>query len=287
MLTATIFDIQRGSYVDGPGIRTTVFFKGCNLHCAWCHNPESQDFKPQMMFYKNKCTGCGKCKEKCPNMLEKCNLCGRCTLFCPQEAREICGKEYTVHEVLREIIQDKPFYDNSNGGVTFSGGECMLQIDFLAEILKACKENGIHTAIDTAGNVPYEHFEKIIPYTDTFLYDIKCISEDLHKKFTGVSNAKIISNLKKLSKSFKGKIVVRIPLIGGFNDEDSEIFKINDFLSQINISNVEVLPYHKMGLHKYEALNMQSAEFYTPNKTELNKPKEKTNKNSKAKEKPN
>ncbi len=269
MLTATIFDIQRGSYVDGPGIRTTVFFKGCNLHCAWCHNPESQGFEPQMMLYKNKCTGCGKCKEKCPNMLEKCNLCGRCTLFCPQEAREICGKEYTVREVFREIIRDKTFYDNSNGGVTFSGGECMLQIDFLAEILKACKENGIHTAVDTAGNVPYEHFEKIIPYTDTFLYDIKCISEDLHKKFTGVSNAKIISNLKKLSKSFKGKIVVRIPLIGGFNDEDSEIFKINDFLSQINISNVEVLPYHKMGLHKYEALNMQSAEFYTPNKEKI------------------
>ena len=142
----------------------------------------------------------------------------------------------------------------------------MLQIDFLTEILKICKKANINTAVDTAGNVPYEYFEKIIPYTDTFLYDIKCISEDLHEKFTGVSNATIISNLKKLSKSFIGKIVVRIPLIGGFNDEDSEIFKINDFMSQINVSNVEVLPYHKMGLHKYEALNMQSAEFYTPNK---------------------
>ena len=142
----------------------------------------------------------------------------------------------------------------------------MLQIDFLTEILKICKKANINTAVDTAGNVPYEYFEKIIPYTDTFLYDIKCISEDLHKKFTGVSNAQILSNIKELSKSFKGKIVVRIPLIGGFNDTDSEMFKIRDFMSQLNISDIEVLPYHKMGLHKYEALNMQPAEFYTPNK---------------------
>ncbi len=163
-------------------------------------------------------------------------------------------------------MKDMSYYKGSNGGVTFSGGECMLQIDFLTEILKMCKKTEINTAIDTAGNVPYEYFEKIIPYTDTFLYDIKCISEDLHKKFTGVSNAQILSNIKELSKSFKGKIVVRIPLIGGFNDTDSEMFKIRDFMSQLNISDIEVLPYHKMGLHKYEALNMQSAEFYTPNK---------------------
>lgn len=179
---------------------------------------------------------------------------------------EICGTEYTVSEVFDIIIKDKSYYESSNGGVTFSGGECMLQIDFLTEILKICKKANINTAVDTAGNVPYEYFEKIIPYTDTFLYDIKCISEDLHKKFTGVSNAQILSNIKELSKSFKGKIVVRIPLIGGFNDTDSEMFKIRDFMSQLNISDIEVLPYHKMGLHKYDALNMQSAEFHTPNK---------------------
>ena len=137
-MNAIIFDIERNSYVDGPGIRTTVFFKGCNLHCAWCHNPESQSAKPQMLFYKNKCTGCGKC-----------------TLYCPHDAREICGREYTVDAVLREILKDKSFYEASGGGVTFSGGECMLQIDFLVEILKVCKENGIHTAEDTAGHVPY------------------------------------------------------------------------------------------------------------------------------------
>ena len=167
--TTNIFDIQRDSFVDGPGIRTTVFFKGCNLHCAWCHNPESQSAKPQMMFYKNKCTGCGKCREKCPHNLESCDLCGKCTVYCPHDAREICGKEYTVDEVLREIRKDKTFYKTSGGGVTFSGGECMLQIEFLTKILKACKENGIHTAVDTAGHVPFEFFERIIPYTDLFL----------------------------------------------------------------------------------------------------------------------
>ena len=266
MLTATIFDIQRGSYVDGPGIRTTVFFKGCNLKCKWCHNPEGISKGIQKLFYKDKCVGCGKCARICPYNQKDCTLCGKCVLYCPSYALEICGAEYTISELFEIIIKDKSYYESSNGGVTFSGGECMLQIDFLTEILKICKKANINTAVDTAGNVPYEYFEKIIPYTDTFLYDIKCISEDLHEKFTGVSNATIISNLKKLSKSFKGKIVVRIPLIGGFNDEDSEIFKIKDFMLQINVSNVEVLPYHKMGLHKYESLNMQSAEFYTPNK---------------------
>ena len=136
-MQGNLFDIQRFSIHDGPGIRTTVFFKGCNLHCAWCHNPESQSSVPQMMFYKNKCTGCGKCREKCPNALEKCELCGKCTIYCPHDARDICGKEYTVDEVLREILKDKKFYENSGGGVTFSGGECMLQIELIRRIFLA------------------------------------------------------------------------------------------------------------------------------------------------------
>ena len=197
-MKATIFDIERSSYVDGPGIRTTVFFKGCNLRCAWCHNPESQSAKPQMMFYKNKCTGCGKCREKCPHNLELCDLCGKCSLFCPQDARDICGKEYTVDEVLKEVLKDKVFYETSGGGVTFSGGECMLQIEFLTKILKACKENGIHTAVDTAGHVPYERFEQILPYTDLFLYDVKCFDSEKHRQYAGVGNGLILENLKKL-----------------------------------------------------------------------------------------
>ena len=183
-MKATIFDIERGSFVDGPGIRTTVFFKGCNLRCAWCHNPESQAKAPQMAFFKNRCIGCGKCAEKCPHSLGSCELCGKCVIYCPQSAREIYGKEYALDEVLGEILKDTDFYASSGGGVTFSGGECMLQIDFLEELLKKCKESKIHTAVDTAGLVPYEYFKRIIPYTDLFLYDVKCFERETHQKYT-------------------------------------------------------------------------------------------------------
>ena len=202
MKTATLFDIERNSFVDGPGIRTTVFFKGCNLKCAWCHNPESQSTKPQMMFYRDKCTGCGKCKEICPTP-DNCILCGKCTFYCPVDARKVCGKEYTVDEVFSEIIKDKSYYENSGGGVTFSGGECMLQIDFLAEILKKCKENGIHTAVDTAGHIPFESFKKILPYTDLFLYDIKIFDTQKHKQYVGVGNELILENSLRLMGNLK------------------------------------------------------------------------------------
>ena len=264
MLTANIFDIQRNSFVDGPGIRTTVFFKGCNLNCGWCHNPESQSKKSQIMFYKDKCVGCGKCKEICPNNFQQCDFCGKCTIYCPTNARKICGKTYTVDDIFAEIIKDKLFYENSNGGVTFSGGECMLQIDFLFEILKKCKENNIHTAIDTAGNVPFHYFEKIMDYTDLFLYDIKCFSKELHKKGTGISNEQILSNLKKLSNNFNGDIIIRIPVIGGFNDNIDEMLRVKNFLSSINYKSVDLLEYHKMGEGKYSSLNMQKPIFYSP-----------------------
>ncbi len=210
------------------------------------------------------------CEKTCPNSLKSCDLCGECTLYCPNNAREICGKDYEASELFDEIIKDKHYYDSSKGGVTFSGGECMLQVDFLVEILKMCKEAGIHTAIDTAGNVPYECFERVIPYTDTFLYDVKCITEDLHKQFTGVSNQQILSNLKKLSSNFNGDIVIRIPIICGFNDTDSELLKISDLLNPLNIKKTELLPYHKMGTHKYDALNMSFTEFKSPSQEQIN-----------------
>lgn len=264
MPKAMIFDIQRNSFVDGPGIRTTVFFKGCNLRCKWCHNPESQSFEKQMMFYKDKCTGCGKCREVCPNHLKKCDFCGKCELYCPAEARKICGREYTSDEVFAEVIKDKAFYDNSGGGVTFSGGECMLQLDFLCEILEKCKSAGIHTAVDTAGNVPWKSFEKILPFTDLFLYDIKAFGAELHRKGTGVSNELILENLKNLSG--RADIIVRIPVIGGYNDNDEEIRRIADFLKQIKIIKAELLPYHAMGEHKYTALGRNPESFNVPNK---------------------
>ena len=254
---------------DGPGVRTTVFLKGCPLRCAWCHNPESQSPTPQMLFYRSKCTGCGKCREKCPNALEKCELCGKCTIYCPHDAREICGKEYTVDEALKEILKDKAFYETSGGGVTFSGGECMLQIEFLTKILKACKENGIHTAVDTAGHVPYERFEQILPYTDLFLYDVKCFDSDKHRQYTGVENQLILKNLKRLlAKSTP--VWIRIPIIPTVNDTEEELQRIKEYLSSCGIpEKVELLPYHAMGEHKYAAIGKETQIFSVPGEEKM------------------
>ena len=268
-MTATIFDIQRASFVDGPGIRTTVFFKGCNLKCAWCHNPESQSREKQMLFHKNRCAGCGKCKEKCPNSLEKCELCGKCALYCPHDAREICGKEYTVCEVMREVLKDKAIYEGSGGGVTFSGGECMLQIDFLEAILKKCKEEGIHTAVDTAGHLPFEYFERILPFTDLFLYDIKCLDSEKHEKYTGVKNERILENLERLLKC-GASVWVRIPVIPTVNDTKEEIQGIKTLLDAFGKpERIELLPYHAMGEHKYAALGREAEVFSVPNEAQM------------------
>ncbi|MBE6668043.1 MAG: glycyl-radical enzyme activating protein [Ruminococcaceae bacterium] len=269
-ITATVFDIARNSYVDGPGIRTTVFFKGCNLRCAWCHNPESQNKAKEMLFYKNKCTGCGKCADVCPNHQTTCDLCGQCAVYCPTDAREICGKDYSSDGILNEILKDKAFYEASGGGVTFSGGECMLQIDFLEEILKACKENGIHTAVDTAGHVPFESFERILPYTDLFLYDVKSFDSEKHKIHTGVDNRIILENLKALLDSGK-RLWVRIPIIPTINDSAVEMENIKRFLlSAANApEKVELLPYHALGEHKYNAIGKTPRSFTTPSEEKM------------------
>ena len=258
-----LFDLQRGSLVDGPGIRTVVFFKGCNLRCAWCHNPESQSAQKQMMYYRDKCINCGKCADICPNHLKKCDLCGKCEFYCPVDARKICGKEYTLDEVLDIIVKDKMFYINSGGGVTFSGGECMLYPNELTAVLKLCKEKEIHTAIDTAGNVPWESFERVLPYTDLVLYDIKAISNDIHEKYTGVSNKQILINLRRLFNINK-TLWIRIPLIHNVNDSIEEIKKIKAFLAPYNPQKIELLPYHKMGEHKYNALGKALTKFSVP-----------------------
>ena len=271
MRTATIFDIARASFVDGPGIRTTVFFKGCNLHCAWCHNPESQAPDTQILFYQNKCIGCGKCKEKCAHNLNTCDFCGQCAIYCPQDAREICGKSYTVDEVLQAVCKDISFYQTSGGGVTFSGGECMLQIDFLEEVLAACKQAGIHTAVDTAGHIPYEYFQRILPYVDLFLYDIKCFDSEKHKIYTGVSNQLILSNLKNLLRD-GAKVWVRIPVVAGANDTEEEMMAIQEFLHNCGApERVELIPYHAMGEHKYAALGRVATPFAPPSQEYLEK----------------
>ncbi len=266
-MNTTIFDIQRASFVDGPGIRTTVFFKGCHLRCKWCHNPESQKPHPEMMVHKNKCVGCGKCAEVCPHHLASCDLCGKCVDACPHGARQIYGYKKSADDIFEEIQKDKAFYDTSGGGVTFSGGECMLQIETLTELLAKCQENGIHTAVDTAGDLSWTHFEAILPFTNLFLYDVKCFTEQLHIEGTGISNKRILENLTRLSRETSVDIIVRIPLIPTFNDDVNELQRMADFLRSLRIRDVELLPYHQMGEHKYEALGRDFTHYNVPDKS--------------------
>lgn len=267
-MKAKIFEIKRFAVHDGDGIRTTVFFKGCPLKCVWCHNPEGIDFKPQLAYYENKCIGCGECINVCPNEAhfiknsthiydrEKCSLCGKCTAVCLGDALTFYGKEMTVDELLKLLLEDKDFYETSGGGVTLSGGECLMQADFCEELLKKLKENGIHTAIDTCGFVPKEAFDKVMPYTDIFLYDLKAFEEDVHIKCTGVSNKLILENLKYVD-SLGKKVEIRIPFVPDFND--TQITEIAEFLGKLkNITKIKVLPYHNYAGTKYMAINMKN-----------------------------
>lgn len=268
-MNAMLFDIQRASTVDGPGLRTTVFFKGCNLHCVWCHNPESQSLAPEILYYPDRCTHCGLCARVCPHALAACEQCGACAKVCPNDARSLCGREYTVNEVLQKILADRLFYVTSEGGVTLSGGECMLQLDFLIRLLRACKEEGIHTAIDTAGNVPRSSFEQILPFTDLFLYDVKLMDCKKHRAHTGVGNEQILANLAWLLHGRK-RIWVRVPVIPGINDSMEEMMRIRDFLWQNGYpERVELLPYHRMGEGKMAALRRAVHQFSVPDPSRM------------------
>lgn len=269
MEKGVLFDIVHGSFSDGPGVRTVIFFKGCNLRCKWCHNPESQNSAREIMFYKNRCTNCGICKSVCPKQSEVCDLCGVCVDHCPSSAKKICGKIWNIEEVMSKIQKDVMFYQTSNGGVTFSGGECMLQMDFLSALLMRCRELGIHTAVDTAGNVEWESFEKILPYTNVFLYDIKCFTDKLHREGTGVSNKRILRNLEMLSKCFDGEIVIRIPIIPGYNTDTEELKKMSEFLKTIKYKEIELLPYHKLGENKYLALKKDATIYDVPSQEKM------------------
>ncbi len=264
-MKATLTDIKRFAVHDGDGIRTTVFFKGCPLRCVWCHNPETYIKEKQLAFYSHKCIGCKRCADICDchildgekHMIrrEKCTKCGKCADACPAEALKIYGREMTANEVLDAVIEDKAFYESSGGGVTLSGGECLIYHDFCTELLKKCKQNGINTAVDTCGYVPREHFDKVIPFTDVFLYDIKAIDSALHKKYTGVPNRLILDNLKYID-SLGCKTEIRIPLIPNIND--GELDKINEFVGTLkNCVRTRVLKYHDMARTKYDALGIE------------------------------
>ena len=264
-----LFDIQRASVVDGPGFRTAVFFKGCNLRCAWCHNPESQSSAPQLLFYQDRCTHCGQCVRACPHGLKACDLCGRCAEACPQEARSLCGAEYTAEEVMKKIRPDRLFYQTSGGGVTFSGGECLLQPSFLKALLCACKKEKIHTAVDTAGAVAWERFEEILPETDLFLYDVKSMDSRRHREYTGAGNEQILENLSRLLRIGK-RVWVRVPVIPGVNDTPEEMRQLRAFLLCNGYpEKVELLPYHRMGEMKWRALGKEAALFSPPDAKQM------------------
>lgn len=267
-MEGTIVNIQKYSIHDGPGIRTTVFLKGCPLSCWWCHNPESQSTKNEIMFFEEKCTGCGICVKRCPEeaitMKEmkptidetKCILCGNCTDFCYNEAREYVGQKIGAIELFKEIQKDEIFYEESGGGVTFSGGEPLLQVDFLSEVLDICNKKNIHATLDTSGYTKWENIEKIVNKVDLFLYDLKLIDDEKHKKYIGVSNKLILENLKKLS-SLGKRIFVRMPIIAGINDDNDHIDESIKFIKTLNnIEQVNLIPYHSMGMDKYKRLNM-------------------------------
>lgn len=256
-----IYNIQRYCVHDGRGIRTVVFFKGCQIRCPWCANPESQKIDYQIGYFEEKCIHCLKCQKGCSHgaikegkiIKSRCIACGKCVEICPTEALKGFGKKLDANEIADEVCKDLPFYRKSGGGVTFSGGEATMQPELLFETMKILKERGIHIALESHGLFSEEVCMELIKYVDQFLLDLKHIDENEHKKVLGVSNKQVIQNIKKLSKK---DLTIRIPLISGFNDSDENLKKSAQFAQNIGVK-IDLLPFHNYGRSKYEALGMQ------------------------------
>lgn len=260
---AVVFNLQKFCVHDGPGIRTTLFFKGCPLRCSWCHNPESQSFSPELLFDSDKCTGCGRCAKTCPQSAisftpgatlvvnrARCTACGKCVDACLTGAREISGYEASIKQLLSEIEKDQVFYDQSGGGITFSGGESLCQLDAVETLARAAKAGGIRIAIDTCGHVPFSYFERILDCVDLFLYDIKHMDPERHRQFTGQDNILILDNLRQLSEA-GAAIFLRLPLIEGINADVENINNILSYIRNLRIRQVNLLPYHNTGSSKH------------------------------------
>lgn len=261
-----IFNIQRYSVQDGPGIRSTVFFKGCPLHCAWCHNPESMSHQPEIILIESRCIQCGECRTACPQSdgtpgnspqptrAQDCTLCSSCVEACPTQGRQMVGQSFTVQEVLEIVLRDRMFYDDSGGGVTFSGGEPLMQPEFLRRLLECCRKEGLHTAVDTSGFTQTDRLLEIAPFTSLFLYDLKLMDDAEHQHHTGVSNRQILENLQALGRR-QSPIWLRVPVIPGINDSPSQLTAIARFATTVpGIRQVNLLPYHKTGLQKRQRL---------------------------------
>jgi pyruvate formate lyase activating enzyme len=266
LTSGIVFDIMRFSIHDGPGIRTTVFFKGCPLNCWWCHNPESQVLGRERMSRERRCIRCGACVTACgqgaismdgdgvTTDAERCTLCGSCVEACYAGAREIVGREMTVAQVMAEVERDVAFYDESGGGVTVSGGEPLMQPAFLLGLLGVCREKEIHTALDTCGFAPWDTVDRIRDSVDLFLYDLKLMDAAEHRRFTGVSNELILSNLQALSQ-LGHSIVLRVPIIPGVNDDEENIGQVGAFAAALpHLQRVDILPYHQIAVDKYDRL---------------------------------
>jgi len=268
-LKGCIFDIQRFSVQDGPGIRTSVFFKGCPLACLWCSNPESQKKTPEILYRKNMCVHCHRCIDVCPNKAiqvlddgfvdtdrQICKGCGTCETACLNDARRITGKTYTVGEVMEIVLKDVDYYRNSGGGVTASGGEPCSQSAFLSALFERCQKRGLHTTLDTCGFVASETLASILEHVDLVLYDIKAIDPELHKKLTGVDNDIILKNARLIAKK-NIPMIIRVPLIPECNATSESIQAIAEFAHELGDIEVNLLPYHKFGQGKYESLDME------------------------------
>ncbi|MBS7641437.1 MAG: glycyl-radical enzyme activating protein [Candidatus Bathyarchaeia archaeon] len=264
-----ILNIERFSIHDGPGIRTVVFLKGCPLRCIWCSTPDGQNMFPELEYFSHKCIKCGRCIDACPKkaivklndeivtLRYECTLCGKCVEKCLSGARKIVGKEMTVEDVLKEVEKDMVFYSSSGGGVTLSGGDPISQPEFSAAILKMCRERGINTCIETSAYGDWGSLAKMLAYTDFLYVDIKHIDPLKHKKFTGKSNRKILKNIENISKSYPDMpVVVRVPVVPGYTDDMENIRAIALFVSGLGKNfKIELLPYHRLGIHRYEALS--------------------------------
>jgi pyruvate formate lyase activating enzyme len=278
-VTGWVFDIKHYSIHDGPGIRTTIFLKGCALRCLWCHNPEGIDPGPELMHWLGRCTRCYNCIKTCPiNAIAKdtagavvidrkiCDLCGNCVEVCLYDAMQMVGRKISIENIMAEIEKDRVFYDQSGGGITLSGGDPFVQSGFTEELLKGCHSRGIHTVIETAGFLQNDAFDRLVSKTNLILFDLKCMDKARHRKYTGVSNITILSNLKRLA-STGTEIWVRIPLIAGVNDDDDNIRQTITFLSSLkSIRRVSILPYHSGGIEKARRIGRGShfRRFDTP-----------------------